>query len=116
MGITISLKPHIWARGSWPGEIEMNRHRDWDRFFESYERWMLHYALLAKMHRVHLLSVGVELSKVSVGQEHRWREMVGRLRGVCSGLLVYAANWGRNLNHSTSRRSLTTSGSTRTIR
>ena len=93
-GLTVLLKPHIWARGSWPGEIEMNRRRGWDRFFESYERWMLHYALLAEMHGVRLLSVGVELSKVSVGQEHRWREMVGRLRRVYSGSLVYAANWG----------------------
>ena len=93
-GLAVLLKPHVWSRGSWPGEIEMDDREDWDRFFESYERWIVHYALLAEIHEVPLFSVGVELSKATIGQEQRWRDLVQRVRQLYSGALVYAANWG----------------------
>ncbi len=93
-GLTILLKPHIWLRGSWPGEIQMRSRDEWNQFFEYYERWILHYAILAEIHQVPALSVGVELSKATLGHEREWKELVSRLRGVYSGALVYAANWG----------------------
>ncbi len=94
LGLTVLLKPHIWVRGSWPGEIRMSSARDWDRFFSYYERWIEHYALMAEIHGVPILSVGVELSGAVPGQEERWVALVERLRLVYSGALVYAANWG----------------------
>ncbi len=93
-GLTVLLKPHIWLRGSWPGEIAMNSPDDWDQFFEYYGRWILHYAIMAEIHGVPALSVGVELSKATVGHEREWEELVERLRLIYSGALVYAANWG----------------------
>lgn len=94
LGMTVLLKPHIWLRGSWPGEIEMRSETDWDRFFEEYESWLLHYALLAEIHSVPVLSVGVEMSGATLGREVRWLSLVERVRRVYSGALVYAANWG----------------------
>jgi hypothetical protein len=93
-GLTVLLKPHVWLQGSWPGEISMRSRGDWDEFFDSYEAWILHYALMAEMHDVALLSVGVELSLATRGREQRWEEMVRRIRSIYSGSLVYAANWG----------------------
>ncbi len=51
-GLTVLLKPHIWVRGGWPGEIAFRSRREWARFFEAYERWIVHYAILAEMHGV----------------------------------------------------------------
>ena len=51
-GLTVLLKPHIWVRGSWPGEIAFRSRREWARFFEGYERWIVHYAILAEMYGV----------------------------------------------------------------
>ncbi len=93
-GLVVLLKPHIWLRGSWPGEIEMSGGRDWDRFFDHYERWIVHYALLAEIHEVPLFSLGVELSTATMGREERWEDLVRKVRGIYSGALVYAANWG----------------------
>ena len=98
-GLTVLLKPHLWLRDSWPGEIEMRSPRDWDRFFEYYERWIFHYALLAEIHGVPLFSVGVELSKATMGHERRWEELVGQVRGIYSGAIVYAANWGEEFEN-----------------
>ena len=93
-GLTVLLKPHIWIRGSWPGEIAFRSRREWARFFEAYERWIVHYAILAEMHGVPALSVGVELSEATRGREAEWTGIVDRVRSIYSGSLVYAANWG----------------------
>ena len=93
-GLTVLLKPHIWVRGSWPGAIAFRFRREWDRFFEAYGRWILHYAILAEMHGVPVFSVGVELSEATRGREEEWTAIVRRVRSVYSGSLVYAANWG----------------------
>ncbi len=93
-GFTVLLKPHIWLRRSWPGEIEMRNGRDWDRFFSHYERWILHYAILAEIHQVPVLSIGTELTSATLRQEERWERLARKVRGIYSGALVYAANWG----------------------
>ncbi len=93
-GLTVLLKPHIWVRGGWPGEIAFRSRRDWARFFEGYERWIVHYAILAEMYGVPALSVGVELSAATRGRESEWTTIVHRVRSIYSGSLVYAANWG----------------------
>ena len=93
-GLTVILKPHIWVRGSWPGAIAFRFQREWDRFFEAYGRWILHYAILAEMHGVPVFSVGVELSEATRGREEEWTAIVRRVRSIYSGSLVYAANWG----------------------
>jgi hypothetical protein len=94
LGMSVMLKPHIWVGRSWPGEIEMKTEADWENFFEYYYRWMRHYALLAEMYELEILCIGVELSKATIGQEQHWIELIGKLRKLYSGKLIYAANWG----------------------
>jgi hypothetical protein len=94
LGLAVMLKPQLWLRGAWPGAIEMASASDWDRFFDHYERWISHYALLAEMHGMELLCMGVELRHVTLGHPERWAALAGRLRKLYSGRLVYAANWG----------------------
>ncbi len=92
LGMKILLKPHI--QGVWPGAIAMRTEADWERFFHHYERWIRHYALLAEMHRIEALAVGVELVEATRGHEEVWRRLIARLRRIYSGQMVYAANWG----------------------
>jgi len=94
LGFSVMIKPHIWVRGSWPGEVEMASEEDWDAFFDYYWRWIRHYAVLAEMYDAEILCVGVELSRATVGHEGRWREMFDRVRRLYGGRITYAANWG----------------------
>lgn len=94
LGMAVMLKPHIWLGRSWPGDIEMQNEPDWEAFFQYYYRWMRHYALLGEMYELEHLCVGVELVRATVGQEARWRELIAKLRGLYSGKITYAANWG----------------------
>jgi hypothetical protein len=94
LGMTVMLKPQIWMRGSWPGDIRISSEDERQVFFDHYYRWIRHYALMAERYRVEVLCVGVELAQMTVGHEEAWIEMIRRLRRLYSGRMVYAANWG----------------------
>jgi len=95
LGMTVMLKPQIWMRGSWPGDIRMSTEEEHQAFFDHYYRWIRHYALMAELYQAEILCVGVELAQMTVGHEETWIEMIHRLRSLYSGRMVYAANWGR---------------------
>ena len=96
-GLTVLLKPQIWVRRSWPGEIEGTTPADEDRMFREYGEWIRHYALMAQELEVPLFAIGTELSKLTHGHRHRWQTLIGDIRRLYSGKLVYAANWGKEV-------------------
>ena len=93
-GMTTMLKPQIWLRGSWPGGIKMKSDADWQLFYKHYHKWIRHYALLAEIHEIDMLCVGVEFVNSTLAHEDEWRDIFQNLRGLYSGQLTYAANWG----------------------
>lgn len=95
LGMQTILKPQIWfGRGSWPGDVSMNSEADWQAFFENYYRWMRHYALVAEMYDFDALCIGVEFAKATLAREADWRALIKKLKGIYSGPVTYAANWG----------------------
>ncbi|KAA3631601.1 MAG: hypothetical protein DWQ02_16245, partial [Bacteroidetes bacterium] len=93
-GVFTMLKPQIWMRGSWPGNIKMTNAEDWRLFFDYYYRWMRHYALLAEIWEIDMLCVGVEFAEATQSKPEEWRKLIKKLRGIYSGPMTYAANWG----------------------
>ncbi|MBK7870401.1 MAG: hypothetical protein IPJ74_06810 [Saprospiraceae bacterium] len=94
-GMTVMLKPQLWmGRGYWPGDVAMRNDADWQQFFEYYHRWMRHYAMLAEIWNIDILCIGTELAKTTQAREQDWRVMIKKLRGLYSGKITYAANWG----------------------
>lgn len=97
-GLKTLLRPHLWLTdapdGKWLGDVAMASETDWTRWFESYRRFILHYAELAQAERIELLSVGAELS-TTTAREADWRRVIAEVRRVYSGKLTYAANWHR---------------------
>ena len=93
LGLRVFLLPIVQLERvdsrQWRGTIEPV---DWDLWFESYERFILHYARLAAEEGVDLLSVGSELSSTE-GFRDRWVQLIGRVRAVYGGTLTYSANW-----------------------
>ena len=93
-GIHVLLKPHLWiARGEWRGEIDFDKPDNWKRWFDSYERWILHYAEMAQRLGVDALVVGVEFRSSQTSFEQRWRKLVSNVRERFDGKLTYSANW-----------------------
>lgn len=94
LGMYTLLKPQLWVSGSWPGDVDMKSEADWAKFFDYYQRWIRHYALMAEMRKFDAFCIGVEFSKATLSHPEAWREMIRKARGIYSGPITYAANWG----------------------
>ena len=93
-GIHTLLKPHIWiSGGGWRGQIRMADDTQWDEWFESYRRFILHYARFAQVHGIEALCIGTELRTCVIGHQDQWRRIISEVRAVYDGKLTYAANW-----------------------
>ena len=91
-GFKVMLKPHLWIRESWPGDIAMKSSQDWVSWFDQYERFILYYAALAERTHAEILCIGTELHK-TVAHEKEWRKLISDIRQIYKGKLVYAANF-----------------------
>ena len=91
-GLKILIKPHLayWGRFSWRGEIEFDTEEQWDRFFTTYERWIV--AVAAACKDADGFVVGTELDK-TIRFADRWRQIIKAVREVTDAPLTYAANW-----------------------
>jgi hypothetical protein len=94
LGMQTLLKPQIWFRGGWPGEVKMESEGDWQQFFAAYRQWIMHYALLAAVHEMDALCAGVEFAEATQRHPEAWRTLIRDLRQVYAGPVTYAANWG----------------------
>jgi hypothetical protein len=93
LGIKTLLKPHLWVPGgSWVGDLRMGSEEDWQRWFRSYEDFILHYARLAEREHMDGLVVGAEL-RCAARRTPDWRRLIQRVREVYHGPLTYCANW-----------------------
>lgn len=99
-GLAVVLKPHIWAGDfhdgeEWHGSIRQNSPEEHARWFASYRRFILGWARFAEEHEVEVLSLGTELVAMTLGYPDEWRELIGEVRTIYSGLLTYTAHWDR---------------------
>jgi hypothetical protein len=92
LGMTVVLAPHLWGRRVWCGEWHAETEADWGRLFDEYSRFILHYAAVAEYAGCDMLQVGKELGGTT-HREREWRELIGRVRKIYTGPIVYGANW-----------------------
>jgi len=97
LGLKVMLKPHVDLSDDperWRGQIGKGFSTpQWNSWFTSYTRFILHYARLAQAHAVEQFCVGTELS-ITQKRQSQWRQVIAAVRGQYSGPLVYAANHG----------------------
>ena len=97
LGIKSILKPHIWMHanhsGKWRAEIAMKNEQDWQKWFDHYRQFILHYARLAQKTGIEVFCIGTELLRTVQERETDWRQLISEVRQVYHGKLTYAANW-----------------------
>lgn len=98
-GMITMLKPQVWVRGGWPGDVDMADEAEWERWFDNYHRWIRHYALLAEIHQMEILCLGTEFRYATMKHPDRWRDLIHRMREIYHGTITYAANWGEETEH-----------------
>lgn len=92
--IKIMIKPQIWVwHGEFTGKIEMANETDWQNFENSYSKFILEYATLAKETNAELFCIGTELEGFVNQRPEYWHQLIIEIRKVYNGPLTYAANW-----------------------
>jgi len=96
MGFKVMLKPHIWIGGgdfdpdNWRSKIDFVDPMERQKWFSSYEDFILAEAELAETTSTEMLVVGTELVGVSKYTDE-WRKIIEKIRKIYSGKLTYAA-------------------------
>lgn len=88
LGMQVMLKPHIWPRGGDPTKFEP---ASWETWFASYEKYLVHEALLARAVHAEWLCIGTELSRSESRPE--WPRLIRIVRALYHGRITYAANF-----------------------
>lgn len=92
-GMKVMLKPQVWAGRSWIGALRFEEESDWQRFEESYARYMLQMADIAREEGIEMLCIGTELSEASLQRTGFWQQLIADVRRKYKGKLTYSANW-----------------------
>lgn len=95
-GLTVMLKPHLWAWTYLAGESNTTIRHDaagWRAWFESYTAWAVHNARIAEETGCAWMTVGLEFTEASRANPGAWARVAEACRAVYRGKLLYAANW-----------------------
>jgi hypothetical protein len=92
-GLKVFLFPILDVRKrkplEWRGTLKP---KDWNAWWRSYHRFILHYARVAARNRVAMFCVGSELVTTEKMRD-RWEAVIAKIRKTYRGQLVYSANW-----------------------
>lgn len=97
LGMKVCLKPVVNSKdGLWRARIGFPEDATdyWNKWFTSYENFLLHYAELAEELGCEMFCVGCEM----IGTESRteqWEQVISKVRNVYSGPIIYNANHGK---------------------
>ena len=99
LGLKVCLKPMVdCLDGAWRARINFppEQPKYWDMWFRSYNAFMLHYASLAERLGCEMLCTGCEMFGMD-SQTERCRDMIAKVRGVYSGIVMHNVNHGDEL-------------------
>jgi hypothetical protein len=90
LGLAVIVKPHVWVPESWAGAIAMNSQSSWQDWFANYRRALGPIARIAEEEKAEAVAIGTELSQTT--QQPQWHALIGDMRRVYSGRLLYVAH------------------------
>lgn len=94
LGMNVCLKPVVnVADGTWRAFIgffddEVPGEPSWAQWFESYTRFIEHYARIAQEEGCEMLCVGCEMVQTDK-RAYQWRDVIARVREEYQGLITY---------------------------
>ncbi|WP_448553512.1 glycoside hydrolase family 113 [Thalassotalea montiporae] len=91
--LKVMLKPHVWMRNQWIGDLSFSTEGQWLIFENSYTNYIFEFAKVAEELNVGIFAIGVELKKSVILRPDFWRELSDKVRTIYSGKITYAANW-----------------------
>ena len=71
----------------------MKSEENWKLLENSYEKFILDYAVIAEKMNAEILCIGTELEKFVAQRPKYWSALILKIKEVYKGKLTYAANW-----------------------
>ena len=91
----VNCKDDIWrAYIDFPDEMMHNGQSYWDKWFESYQAFLEHYARIAEYTGCEMFCLGCEMLGTERKEAH-WRKTITAVKEIYSGPLVYNTNHGK---------------------
>ena len=91
--LKVMIKPQIWMRGRWIGEMDYENEEEWRIWEDSYEKYLMSFVEIAEKMGVEMLCIGTEIEIASQKRENYWRDLIQKVKNNYSGLLTYSSNW-----------------------
>lgn len=91
--IKVMLKPQVWMRGNWVGDMTFDKEEDWKEWETEYSKYILTFAAIADSMGVEAFCVGTEFKLAAQKREKYWRGLIKDVKKIYSGRLTYASNW-----------------------
>ena len=91
--LKVMLKPQLWIRGSWTGDLSFEQEGQWETWEQSYTDFILTFAHLADSLQVDLFCLGTEFRNAIAARPAFWFNLIHQVRQIYHGSLTYAANW-----------------------
>jgi hypothetical protein len=92
-GLKVMLKPQVWIRGGWVGDMDFDNEADWKVWEDSYRAYILSLVNISEKHKIDLFCIGTEYRISAVKREAFWRGLIKEIRQTYKGKLTYSANW-----------------------
>ncbi len=92
-GMKVLLKPHLWLRGTWTGDMTFETSEEWSQWEREYRHYILEMANLADSMNVEMFCIGNEFKTFVVTRAQFWKELIDAVRSSYDGSLTYGSNW-----------------------
>ncbi len=92
-GMGSMVKPQVWIRGSYTGDYLPANAEAWLAWQKTYTDYIIEFAKIAEAEKAALFCIGTEFKGLTTTYPEFWRKLIGQVRSVYTGKLVYAANW-----------------------
>ncbi len=92
-GIKTMIKPQLWSRDLWIGDMNYDTQAEWDSFHADYTQFICYWAHLADSLNADLFCIGTEIKYSAMNHPAYWRGLIDTIRQLYSGPLTYAPNW-----------------------
>ena len=91
--LKVVVKPQVWIRGGWVGEVDFRKEEDWKQWEKDYTNYIMTFAEIADSMNVEVLCIGTEYKIAVQKREKYWRGLIRAIKKIYKGKLTYASNW-----------------------
>jgi len=92
-GLKVMIKPHVWLRGGWIGDFDLDTEEQWKIWEADYEKYIMLFAKLAAQENAEMICIGTEYRNAAKKRPQFWIKLAQDIRKIYLGKLTYCANW-----------------------